>query len=165
MIQIIEADLQLLMRIFLGLRIERKLEKDKRLSKHNHGSRKGYSVESALLEKRLMFDYAKRTEQETGHMVSDLVSCYDRQLPNTWGIVEESIGVNRNMMLLLGKVLPKCNHCIGTAHGISSNYHGGVTEDLGGTGQGNVFSGNACRDVSCLIFKELENEKKGVIIK
>ena len=34
-IQIIEADLQLLMRIFLGLRMSEHYENDKRTSKHN----------------------------------------------------------------------------------------------------------------------------------
>ena len=35
---------------------------------------------------------------------------------------------------------------------------------LGGTGQGNVFSGVACRDASCLIFKQLEKKKLGIKI-
>ena len=60
--QIIEADLQLLMRIFLRLRIEENYEDDKRMSKHNYGSRKFYSIESLLLEKRF-FDLAKKTEE------------------------------------------------------------------------------------------------------
>ena len=37
--QIIEADLQLIMRIFLRNTIEGRYENNKRLSKHNHGSR------------------------------------------------------------------------------------------------------------------------------
>ena len=40
-IQITEADLQLIMRIFSRNRIEGSYENDKRLSKHNYGSRKG----------------------------------------------------------------------------------------------------------------------------
>ena len=33
--QITEADLQLMMQMFLGLRVNEKIERDKRLSKHN----------------------------------------------------------------------------------------------------------------------------------
>ena len=36
---------------------------------------------------------------------------------------------------------------------------------MGGTSQGNVFSGNVCRDVSYLIFKEIEKIELGVKIK
>ena len=85
--------------------------------------------------------------------MSDLELCYDRQSLNAGGTVKESTGLHRNVMLLLGKVLQKCNRYIGTSYGICNNYHGGVAEDLGGTGQGNVFSVNLCSDVSCLIFK------------
>jgi len=60
--QIIEAYLQSLMRTFLSLRIEHKIEKEKRLSKYDYGSRKGYSAEVALLDKRLLLDFAKRME-------------------------------------------------------------------------------------------------------
>ena len=53
-IQIIEEDLQLLMRMFLKNRLEGKIEEDKRLSCHNHVSTKGYSIDSALLEKKVV---------------------------------------------------------------------------------------------------------------
>ena len=106
-IQIVEADLQLLMRIFLGIWLESKLEEDERLSKPNYGSRKGFSIDSALLEKRLLFDYAKRREESNIYLTSDLEACCDRQLPNIGGIVAESVGVNRNMMNILSKMLPK----------------------------------------------------------
>jgi len=48
---IIEAYLQLLMRIFLGIIIEDNFENDRRILKHNYGSRKGFSIDSAILEK------------------------------------------------------------------------------------------------------------------
>ena len=36
---------------------------------------------------------------------------------------------------------------------------------LGGTGQGNVLSEVACRDVSCLMFRRLEKKKLYTIIR
>ena len=53
--KIAEADSELLMRMFLRLRAEEIHENDKRTSKHNDGSRKIHSIESALLENRLIF--------------------------------------------------------------------------------------------------------------
>ena len=55
-------------------------------------------------------------------MVSDLELCYDRKLSKIGRLVEESVGVNRSMMLMLSKVLPKCNYYIGTSHRISSGF-------------------------------------------
>ena len=46
---------------------------------------------------------------------------------------------------LVGKVLPKCNYCTGISHGIINEFDGGMLDDLGGTGQVNVFLGNSCR--------------------
>ena len=48
------------MRMFLRLRIDENYEYDRRMSNHNHGSRKGYSIESDFLENRLIFDVAKK---------------------------------------------------------------------------------------------------------
>ena len=61
-------------------------------------------------------------------------------------------------------MLPKCNHYVGTAHGISTLCYGSENYYLGGTGQGKVFSGNVCRDVSCLIFKHPEQKDLVVLI-
>ena len=61
-------------------------------------------------------------------------------------------------------MLPRLEHHVGTINGVSKEKHGGEKDMLGGTGQGNVFSGVACRDVSCLMFKQLEKKKLGTKI-
>ena len=40
--------------------------------------------------------------------------------------------------------------------GISENYYWGESNQLAGKGQGNRFSGDVCRDTSCIIIKEIE---------
>ena len=50
-IELIEGDLQLIIRLCAGLRNNRNIKKDSRLSHFNFGSRQNYSIESALLEK------------------------------------------------------------------------------------------------------------------
>ena len=37
----------------------------------------------------------KKTEEVFSYAISDLESCYDRQLPKIGGVVEKSVGVNR----------------------------------------------------------------------
>ena len=75
-IQIIEDDFQLFMRMFLCLRVERDTEYDKISSNFNCGSRKGWTINSALIEKRFAFDFAQKTEKYIGRMTSDLKACY-----------------------------------------------------------------------------------------
>ena len=58
--------------------------------------------------------------------------------------------------------MPWCKIFIGTTHRVSKDCHGVIDELLGGTGQGNVFSGNVCRDVSCFTFKEIDKKRFGI---
>ena len=164
-IQLIEADLQLLMRIYIGERNSRNIEDDSRLSKFNYGSRANYSIETAILEKRLMYDAAVRDGKPMIHNISDLKACYDRQLPNIGCMVQEAVGVNREASKVFAKVLPIMQHHVCTDFGISKNFYGSKVEKLGGTGQGNSVSGAICRDTSCLIFKYLEDKNLGAMLK
>ena len=161
-ITLIEADLQLIMRIYFKDPHEEIIETDKRFSKSNYGSRKNYSIESAILEKRLSFDNSMICRNMTIYHLTDLQSCYDRQLVNIGGIVEESVGRSRKVIKLIMKVIPNWHHYISTAFGISHNYYGGEENRLAGTDQGNRFSGHVCRDTSCLIIKTIETEKVGM---
>ena len=79
--------------------------------------------------------------------MSDLEACYNRQLPNIGGSAEEHIGANRESIKHVTKVLPQCEIFLWTAYGVSKYCYRGINELLGGTGQGNVFSGSACRGV------------------
>jgi hypothetical protein len=160
-IQLIEADLQLMMRIFIGLRNDTEIEKDTRLSKYNYGSRPGYSIDVALLEKRLMYDASVRNGQPTMHTLSDLKACYDRQLPALGCLIQEAVGVTRQATKVFADILPIMEHHICTNFGISKISYGSCVEPLGGTGQGNSVSGAICRDTSCFIFKYLEEKKLG----
>ena len=86
-------------------------------------------------------------------------------MPKIGGVVEESVGVNREAIKLVTKGLHRSKHCIGTSHGISEHSYGGEDVVLGGPGKGNMLSGCLCRDVSRLIFKELENKRLGIVMK
>ena len=113
------------MRIFLGDEGKEMIECDNRFSKANHGSRKNYSIESALLEKRLIFDNSMLSCKETICTIADLQSCYDRQLAEIRGILEESVGKDRAAMKLITKVVPNWRHRICTGFGFSESHHGG----------------------------------------
>ena len=158
---LIEADLQHTMRMRLNDEEEELIEEDARTSKSNHGSRKNYSIENAMLEKRLVMDKSLISCKKTTYHLTDLKSCHDRQLANIGGLIEESIGRDRDVMKMLTKLMPRWKHYVSTAHGVSKECYGGNENELAGTGQRNKFSGDVCRDTSCMIIKVLE---KGYLI-
>ena len=77
-IQLIEVDLQLLIRVFMSHRNQGKIENDNRISKCNYGSRCNYSIESAILEKQLIHDTSRLTGDDYIHNLTDLQLYYDR---------------------------------------------------------------------------------------
>ena len=162
---LIEADLQHAMRTYLNDNKEELIEEDERISKSNHGSRKNYSIENVILEKRLAMGKSLISCKKTISHLTDLKSCYDWQLANIGGSIEESIGRDQDVMKMLTKLMQRWKHCVSAACGISEEYHGENECKLAGTGQRNKFTGDVCRDASCIIIKVLENEKLGMKFK
>ena len=124
-ITLIEGDLQLNMRIHFQAEQEELIENDSRFSSANYGSRKNYSIETALLQKRLVLDKSLIEMKPTIYNFTDLQSCYDRQLANVGSIVEESVVRNRAAMKLCTRIMPQFKHFISTGYGVSDNFYGG----------------------------------------
>ena len=164
-LQLIEGDAQIMMHIFLLAEETENIENVDRFSKANYGSKRKHSIETAKLEKRLVFDHSVIATKKTICNLTHLKSCYDWQLPKLGIIIEESAFRNRNAMLLLTKILPMWKRCVCTGCGISTNWHGGLDNDVAGTGQDNKFFGDSCRDASCLIIKHVENKNLYMTIK
>ena len=98
--------MQLLIWIFI-LRNQGKIEKDERLSKCNYGLKKNYSIELAILEKRLIYNHSKIKCKEIAHNLTDLKAYYDRQLLEIISIVEELTRIERELVKLFAKILLK----------------------------------------------------------
>ena len=75
------------MRICINNRIRKKIEVDPRISKANYGSRANYSIENALLKKRIIYDHSTLLYQCTIYNITDLEAYYNRQLPNMGSII------------------------------------------------------------------------------
>ena len=105
-ITLIKEDLQYIMRIYLSDKKEEIIESHNRFSKASYGLRKKFSIETAILEKRLVFDSSMLSNKPTIYHLTDLQSCYNRQSANIGGILEESIGRDRKAMKLITKIIP-----------------------------------------------------------
>ena len=81
-----------MIRMFLSTDEEELIEKDLRFSKANYGSRKNYSIETVILEKRIIFNHSILNMQNTIYTFTDLKACYDCQLVNLESIIEELVG-------------------------------------------------------------------------
>ena len=97
--------------------------------------------------------------------ITDLQSCYNCQLAEIGRIVEESVGRDRSAIKLITKIIPNWQHYARTGFGISNAYYSGEYDRLAGTGQGNRFSSNVCRDTLCLIIKCVETKDLGMNFK
>jgi len=96
--------------------------------------RKYYSIEDALLEKRLLYNASRITKEISSHVITNLSTYYDRQLANIESLVLESVEVNRQIAALIVKVLPSFKYYIYTSYGICKSNYGSETDSYGGTG-------------------------------
>ena len=70
----------------------------------------------------------------TIYNITDLKSCYDRQLASIRSIVKEAVGRNRLAMKLRTKIMPKFRRHVSTGFGVTQRYYGGEEENKAGIG-------------------------------
>ena len=80
---------------------------------------KNYTIDEAILKKMLLYDCSMFNQKPTVYVITNLEAYYDRQLSNIYGMVEESIGIDREGVKLISKVLPVLKHFVCTGFGIS----------------------------------------------
>ena len=151
--------MQLIMRIFLGIRNKKLAENNYCLSEYNHSFRKGYSINKAILEKKLIYNSSIQIGKLIVYVVTDLSACYDRQLTNIVSIVLQSIGVNWHAITLISKILLSFQHQIYTGYRISSESYSNSKDHYGGTGQGNIISREICKAKLCYVIKNIQEKK------
>ena len=159
-IQLISADLQLLMRVIILPGAEA-VYHEKKLNESQY-ARKKTTVMSALVEKRLMIEQSKLTREDSMWVVSDMTACYDRHIKEVGEIVLASHGVNRDGAALLLKTLGEMRTHVQTEYGVSKNHYTSTDEEVHyGTGQGNIVSVFVCQFGTSVIFYILEDEFDG----
>ena len=112
----------------------------------------------------MFYDSAIRSGEKSITTIIDLEAYYVRQLPNIRGIMEEVVGIDRKVIKLITKVLPRIEYFVCTKFGISEQRYGLENDQYMGTGQGNVTLVNICRDKSYFIIKKVEKDGNRAII-
>ena len=115
-------------------------------------------VQNVILEERSICDLVARDRKQIMHTLLDLEAYYNWQLPNIWCILKKVVGAEREPVKLFVRILLVINYHIYTSFQISKDSCRSLLFKLGDTRQGNSKSGAIYRDISCLIFKILEEE-------
>ena len=81
--------------------------------------------------------------------MTDLKSCYNRQLAQVGSIIKELVGIERKLLTFITKLLPRIKHHICIAYRASQEYYGEDSDKIASTRQGYIALSNIFKDSSC----------------
>jgi hypothetical protein len=135
-----EADFNFSLKLIWGHRLVRHAESHECLGTSNHGSRPGRQVADALLEKLLVYEFARLSRTSLITVDNDAKSCYDRIIKSLSGVACMSVGLPLTAALMHNKTHRGMSHSIRTRQGLLRPYSGVEGNELEGTGQGSGAS-------------------------
>ena len=139
-IMLYEADFNFVLKLIWGRRLIRHAEKYRCLGTSNHGSRAGRQTIDALLEKLLLYEYARLTRTSLVTVDNDAKSCYDRIIKSLAMIACIGVGLPLLAAAMHNKTHQGMVHAIKTRHGTLRSYAGTDEAPLEGSGQGSGAS-------------------------
>jgi hypothetical protein len=152
-IHLLEADLNLLIKILIARRFVWHCEDHKAFGEAQAGSRPGRSAIDVVLQKELTYDLSARTLFNVAMMENDATACFDRMIPSMVMISLRAYGVPEEIVTLMGKTLEKMRYRIKTKIGISKRYYQHSEEiEIYGTGQGSTGSPCFWLLISIILF-------------
>ena len=141
-IQLLEADFNIALKIKIGRQLMKHAEKHDLLGNQMHGGRRGHSTTTAIAIQTLTNDIAKQEGSCFVSMNLDATKCYDRIFPNLGGIALNRLGLARNFSICMAKTLKGMSHQIRTVYGVSNKSFRQAPHELwSGVGQGSAAAG------------------------
>jgi ribonuclease HI len=139
-IMLYEADFNFMLKLIWGRRLVRHAELYRCLGTSNHGSRSGRQTIDALLEKLLMYEYARLTRTSLVTVDNDAKSCYDRIIKSLAMLACIGVGLPLLAASMHNKTHHGMVHSIKTRQGQLRPYSGTDDNPLEGSGQGSGAS-------------------------
>jgi hypothetical protein len=140
-IHLFEADFNFVLKLIWGRRLVRHAEQRGWLGSDQHGSRPGRQAIDCVLEKRLLYDFARLSKTSLVTIDNDAASCYDRIVKTVAMVACQGAGLPAKTATMHNLVHYQMVHRVKTAHGTSEDtYTGSVGDPLEGTGQGSGAS-------------------------
>ena len=124
-IQLLEADFNIVLRIIWGRRMVWHAE-DNNALEHipQYGSRPHKTPHSALYLKVLSYDYLRHTRTNAAVFNNDAKGCYDRIIPSFGMASCRRVGLPSNAINLLLLTLSQMQFWVRSAHGVSHGFYG-----------------------------------------
>ena len=115
-IMLFEADFNFMLKLIWGRRLVRHAEKYLCLGTSNHGSQAGRQTIDALLEKLLLYEYARLTRTSLVTVDNNAKSCYDQIIKSLAMIACIAVGLPLLAALMHNKTHHDMVHSIKTRH-------------------------------------------------
>ena len=131
-----EADFNFVLKLIWGRQLIRHAEKYYCLGTSNHGSQSGRQTIDALMEKILLYEYARLTCTSLITIDNDAKSCYDCIIKSLAMIACVGLGLPLLAAAMHNKTHHGMVHAIKTRHGTLQPYSGTDENPMEGSGQG-----------------------------
>ena len=160
-IHIFEADLNLMYCVKWREALHA-ADKHNRLNPCQFGGRPGKQAATLTAMEEWRYEYAFATRTSFAQMDNDASSCYDRIVPSLSSLVGRSLGINKNVTAVHGKILKETRFTLQTAAGLSSkHYSHSSSTPIYGTGQGSGNSPYIWLFISSILFDCHEQQAHG----
>ena len=161
-IQLVEADLNMVLKIIFGRRLVHHAEDKNFLPPSQFGSRPGVSCISAVFLKTLTYDLIRQLRQDACVFNNDAKGCYDRIIPSIGMLACIRLGLPRAPAVALLKILHGMKYHIRTALGITEDHFSNMVDWILGTLQGSGASPCIWLAISAVLIAALEQRSPGI---
>ena len=161
-IQIIEADLNMCLRIIFGRRLVQRAEQAGTIPSSQWGSRPNRSSTDCVFLKRLSYDGLIILKREGIVFNNDAKAAFDRMVPSIGGMALRRLGASKNAVEALLRTLENMKYQIRTALGISAETFSNIQDWVLGTLQGSGASPCLWLAITCVLLGALSKKSTGI---
>jgi hypothetical protein len=162
-IQLVEANLNMVLKIIFGRRLVYHAEANHYLPKSQFGSRPGIACISAVLFKTLSFDLIRQLRQDACVFNNhDAKGCYDRIIPSIGMLACRRLGLPQEPAIALLKILHGMKYQIRTALGITDDHFSNMVDWILGILQGSGASPCIWLAISAVLIAAIEQRSPGI---
>ncbi len=161
-IQIIEADLNMCLKIIFGCRLIQRAEEIGSIPSTLWGSRPNRSSADCVLLKRLSYDSIRILKMTALAFNNDARAAFDRMVPAVGAIALRRLGASQNAVETLLRILEKMRYQIKTAFGVSDDEFSNLHDWVLGTLQGSGASPCLWLAVPCLLLGAISKSSSGI---
>ncbi len=161
-IQIIEGDLNMGLRIIFGRRLVHHAESQGNLPTAQWGSRPNRSSTDCVFLKRLTYDGLKILKKSAIVFNNDAKAAFDRMISSVGGIALRRLGESKNAVQALLTILELMRYKVRTGLGLSEEEFSNLHNWVLGTLQGSGASPCLWLAITCLLLGAIAKQSSGI---